>query len=823
MVSFLGLSRGKRTTSTRRSGLERRLGCVESLEQRCLLSATAPESGADILPEEPLNVAPVIEKIEAVPFINVENDVVTLKGGFSDRDLGDSHRVLVTWGDGETSEIELALGDRTFAVRHQYLNNPFPGPADPVHDFYNVGVTVIDSAGGKDSDETNVVVHNARPVFTDVAVAPEATSGAAVVLKGAFEDPGTLDVHTVRIAWGDGTTDEIELEVGARSFAMEHQYPCTFAPASWEITATVYDDDGARDVVVIPAPGNTAPEIQKLYVRQPIREGSYTYLSGTFVDPDWSDAHTVIVDWGDGTVDEWNLRIGGRQIGKSHRYLDNPELGPTDELPTYAVTVTVLDDAGGKDTEVTQVEVRNVAPEFESVEVLPVSTTPTAVVLAGSFVDPGVLDKHTVTIEWGDGKIDSWDLEDGAREFKADHDYATDSGIVPQEIYEVRVIVVDDDSGRDVETLTVSVPWNTPPKIEGLKVTPEIREGGTVELAGTFVDPNLLDAHTIIVDWGDGTIDEWNLRIGGREIGKSHQYLDNPDYGPIDGVKWLGAESSSAGTSDNGIESDMPIYLGYPIKVTVRDQAGGEDGRMLHTSVWNVAPEFESVTVEPSSAALNEYVLAASFVDPGIVDTHTVTVLWGDGTIESWDLDEGVRAFKARHSYDATTDAALRYEVRVIVVDDDGGRDVETVVIGENTAPEITALEVTPEIQEGGVVKLRGKFVDPDEADTHTVAVDWGDGTSDEWVVEPGVGEIVASHQYLDNPELTAIPEPIYAITVKVCDDAGGADDGDGDHRGLERRTGDYQPVEQRFHRRIGVVRKPRVGVGNIQGSRRPR
>ena len=768
MLSILGFPGQKRATGTRR-GLGKKLGRIEALEQRCLLSVTGPESGADILPDDPMNSLPRIDKIEAVPFINVENDVVTLKGAFADRDLDDSHSVLVTWGDGHTSDIRLEQGARTFALEHQYLNNPFPGPADPVHDFYGIGVTVIDSAGGEGSDETNVVVHNARPEFTDVSMAPEATSGAAVVLKGAFEDPGTLDVHTIRIDWGDGTTDDLELEVGDRAFEMEHQYPYTFAPASWEIKATVFDDDGARDTVVIPAPGNTAPEIQGLRIRGPIREGGYTYLSGTFTDPDRSDAHTVIVDWGDGTVDEWNLRIGGRQIGKSHRYLDNPELGPTDELPQYQVTVTVLDDAGGEDTDWTWVEVRNVAPEFTSVEVLPVSTTPTGVVLGAEFVDAGLLDKHTVTVEWGDGTIESWDLEVGAREFLADHDYAADTGAVPQNSYEVRLIIVDDDSGRDVETLTVTVPWNAAPKINNdLKVTPSIKEGDFVYLEGSFVDPNLDDAHTIIVDWGDGTVDEWNLRIGGRQIGKSHQYLDNPDYGPIDG--------SSTGDEDaDGY--GIPNRLGYPIKVTVLDDAGGKDGRTLRTSVWNVAPEFESVTVEPTSASLNEYVLAASFVDPGLIDTHRVTVLWGDGTIESWELEEGARDFQARHSYDATTDPALRYEVRVIVVDDDGGHDVETVIIGENTAPEITSLEVTPEIQEGGVVRLRGEFVDPDTADTHTVVVDWGDGTSDEWVVRPGSREITASHQYLDNPEPTAIPEPIYRITVVVRDDAGGGDD----------------------------------------------
>ncbi len=772
MLSLLGLWRGSRATSTWRANLGKQLLRVESLEQRCLLSITGPETGPEILPEEPLNYVPRITGIEAVPYINVENDTIMLKGRFVDRDLDDSHRVLVRWGDGESSELALEEGARTFAIEHQYLNNPFPGPADPAHDYFKIGVTVVDSAGGEDSGVAKVVVRNAAPTFEKVTVTPEATSGAAVLLRGAFADPGTLDAHTIHVNWGDGTTDEFLLEVGERTFEMKHQYPYTatagFAPESYEIKVVVHDDDGARDTFVIPAPGNTPPEIERLYVRQPVNEGSYAYLSGTFADPDRFDVHTIIVDWGDGTVDEWNLRIGGRQIGKSHRYLDNPELGLTDELPTYPVTVTVLDDAGGKDTETIRVEVRNVAPEFRSVKVLPVSTTPTGVVLAAEFFDPGLLDVHTVTIDWGDGKIDSWDLEMGAREFKADHDYATDALHAMRETYEVRVIITDDDGGRDVETLKVTVPYNAPPKIANLKVTPSINEGDWVELVGRFVDPNLDDAHTIIVDWGDGTVDEWNLRIGGRWIYASHQYLDNPDYGPID-ADGLVTDASGEG---------MPGYPAYPIKVTVRDNAGGEDGRMLRTTVWNVAPEFDSVTVVPGPASMDadEYVLEASFIDPGLLDIHTVTVEWGDGFVESWELEQGTRAFKATHAYDPTTDRPISNEIRVIVTDDDGGRDVETVVIGSNTAPEITRLDVTPEIQEGGIVHLRGAFVDPDRMDSHTIVVDWGDGEVDEWVVRPGSQQFAATHRYLDNPEPSAIPEPTYTITVTVRDDAGGMD-----------------------------------------------
>ena len=126
----------------------------------------------------------------------MENDTITLKGRFEDRDLDDSHRVLVTWGDGETSEVALDDGARTFAIEHQYLNNPFPGPADPVHDYYSIDVTVVDSAGDEDSGVAKVVVNNAAPQFEKVTVTPEATSGAVVVPAGAPQDGAMMLIET---------------------------------------------------------------------------------------------------------------------------------------------------------------------------------------------------------------------------------------------------------------------------------------------------------------------------------------------------------------------------------------------------------------------------------------------------------------------------------------------------------------------------------------------------------------------------------------------------------------------------------------------------
>jgi VCBS repeat-containing protein len=88
-----------------------------------------------------------------------------------------------------------------------------------------------------------------------------------------------------------------------------------------------------------------------------------------------------------------------------------------------------------------------------------------------------------------------------------------------------------------------------------------------------------------------------------------------------------------------------------------------------------------------------------------------------------------------------------------------------------NTAPAITSLAVTPQpLNEGGTATLAGAFTDPDATQTHTVSIDWGDGSSVTTVnLAAGVTSIPATtHQYLDNRPANAA----CTISVTVTDSA---------------------------------------------------
>ncbi|MBN2475814.1 MAG: hypothetical protein JXB62_14475 [Pirellulales bacterium] len=535
---------------------------------------------------------------------------------------------------------------------------------------------------------------------------------------------------------------------------------------------------GSPETGVLAGEALCPPEITSLVVEpRSIDENGVVTLSGEFCDPAASgDAHTLAVEWGDGNSDTMRLPPGAQSFALRHRYLDDPWeplLSDPSTLPEdlYWIRATVTDTDGGSDTETTPAHVANVAPDIGSLTLrsLPIDTN--AYVLVGRFTDPGLLDEHTVTIDWGDGTADQYNLRVGGRTFFGRHEYSSDPTLTDDTfapvVYRIRATVADDDGGRDSET-THTGPQNVAPDIGSLVVTREIDEHGTAVLRARFSDPNRQDTHSVTIDWGDGTVDQWDLRVGCRTFTGTHQYLDDPP-------------------SDRP-DADVESHDAYRIHVAVADDAGGSDSAATRTIVHNVAPDIETLTVAPSADQPGVFLLHGEFVDPGTIDAHTVTIDWGDGTVDQYNLRIGGRTISGRHEYanDPTLTgdsfAPVVHRIEATVSDDDGGSDSETVYTGDlNVPPEIGLLAVTPEVQENGVVTLRGEFKDPDRLDTHAVMIAWGDGAVDEWTLRPGDRTLMAHHRYLDDPPdnplaMSVLPSDIYQINVSVSDDAGGSD-----------------------------------------------
>src|SRR5207247_1513213 len=195
----------------------------------------------------------------------------------------------------------------------------------------------------------------------------------------------------------------------------------------------------------------------------------------------------------------------------------------------------------------------------------------------------------------------------------------------------------------------------------------------------------------------------------------------------------------------------------YAISVTVTDDDGGIGTGSTSITVNNVAPS--SLVLNTGSIEEKQtFTLTGTFVDPGTQDTHTVVVDWGPGEgSTTLTLDAGVLSFSASHQYlddNPTGTPSDVYAISVTVTDDDTGSvSASTSVTVNNVVPsDIGLTSSAAAINENDSITLGGSFADPGSQDTHTVLIDWGDGSpATSLSLGAGVLSFGASHQYLDD------------------------------------------------------------------------
>ena len=172
--------------------------------------------------------------------------------------------------------------------------------------------------------------------------------------------------------------------------------------------------------------------------------------------------------------------------------------------------------------------------------------------------------------------------------------------------------------------------------------------------------------------------------------------------------------------------------------------------------------------------------LGVAFDDPNEGDTHKATIDWGDGTpTETFVIDPGARFLGTSHRYlddNPTSTSADLHTIKVSVFDAAGQQASATAqVMVKNVAP--TNLVLVPSratIFENQTAELVLRFEELGTLDTHTVEVDWGDGSAIEQFDEvSSVPPLLLSHQYLDD-DPTATLADVYQVKVTVTDDDGG-------------------------------------------------
>lgn len=569
------------------------------------------------------------------------------------------------------------------------------------HDVYLLEIN--DSGNQPLSDKKIVKLHvdNVAPT-TSVSVIHEGdvyydfikvTEGSRIEFEGSFDDPSWLDSHTILWDFGDGETQSgsISSTTGGTHHTLRQVSHTYGDDGSFMVELRVTDDLAGigRDFIEVEVE-NVSPTVE-VDTSAIALEGLGFAVKARASDPG-SDDLTFHWDWGDGTpnaiIKYYNDGAnpdpypspGGTYPVKvtatvNHTYGDN---GP------YKMSLTVTDDDGGQVVYSTTVDVDNVAPSIKPIGPFNVDEGESITVTAEA-TDVGSDDmKFTWKFEFGPTLIniyyndgigpDPYPSPDGTFPFSAtdavSHTYG-DNGI-----YDVKVVVEDDDGGETSYTTTITV--NNVDPVSSIE-------------AYMFVDFTLRVAgekwHNVVV-----TLYEDGVSIGYAEVVRYPGSPDDQSVGLV-GVRCNLAKTLSATvqyTPDddpiNGqINGANPVWL-------ILWFEDGSNTTLNHT--FNVKhPETWGWNVDINQLLVGHDIsFKATAQDPGS-DDLTFIWYWGDGSPNSvatyYNNAMGPDPFPSPEVNPMMATDVQRhvymiggtYTVKLTVADDDGGTVQRTLIL----------------------------------------------------------------------------------------------------------------------------------------------
>lgn len=672
----------------------------------------------------------------------------------------------VDWGDGDIT----TLGE---GVAHS------PGHVYRDDGLYTVTVTARDSEGSQQTAVHQVTVANVPPVLTGLATSgPDIVEGGTIRLTGTMADVGTQDARRLSVAWGDGTTTVHDFAAGTTRFDIAKTYLADSGATPFAITATLSDRDGGNAVETVQqVVRNAAPVIAELALSATqVSQYGDVVITGRYSDAGTLDSHRVTIDLGDGTSVPANAIV----VDAAQRSFVATARFSTAGQFTVRATVADSSDSASKVTASATVTVVDPLPSITDATVNRIAVqdnqraagAPVVTIAKGgiadiafSLTDPGQGGVYAVSIDWGDGTApealvpvsSSYDAGRNltVNSYAASHPFSRSGA--GGTATTISVLVGDNGAAQQpVGSFAIRV-TNALPVIETVALTPASGdEGGEVAARIVFSDADLADTHGVVIDWGDGTTSALDAASRRTEAGRhvfsaTHRYAD---------------EGAGA----------------YVVTAKVADQDAGVATASATAGIVNVKPEQIVLALNTSSIVEGETVtLTGSFVDPGLSDSHVVTIDWGHGgvsRVESFALPSGLRGFSAQHVYEAGARAAARgvaLPVTVSITDNDGAAGTKSIdAVFSSAAPVFEGLRLdSAGIVEGGAVRLTGRIADADLGDNHRVSVDWGDGSALQIVtLAPSSRSLDLTHRYADDAR-SAIARDRYTVTVTAVDDVG--------------------------------------------------
>jgi autotransporter-associated beta strand protein len=165
-----------------------------------------------------------------------------------------------------------------------------------------------------------------------------------------------------------------------------------------------------------------------------------------------------------------------------------------------------------------------------------------------------------------------------------------------------------------------------------------INEGGTVTASGSFADPNLLDTHTVVLNWADPNAPVSTFALGAVPTLTVNQAISSSTDGAVLTITSLATASGTVGFSVSHTYTDnRPGNAPYTVTLTVTDSGGGTASATGMVVVLNVPP-------------------TATFINNGPVQEGTPAVV---AFINPVDVSPQDQAAGFTYSYDFNNDGTF--------------------------------------------------------------------------------------------------------------------------------------------------------------------
>jgi RHS repeat-associated protein len=653
-----------------------------------IAGATATDTSTVTVVNLPPVVAPLADQSVA------QRATLNFQTSFTYAGPLDTHTATINWGDGTSSPgtVTESNGSGTVTGSHSWAEEG----------FYPVTVTVTGNGGASGNATFTATVTDVAPSLTISGPATVAEGSNYALNLSAGGSSGADAVQSWTINWGDGTSDT----VSGSAAADNHVY--ADGPHTYTITATGNTDDTTLSANTVAIAVTNLPPALSISGASSVNEGTtYTLAVNGVPDPvDHDPITSWTVTWGDGSSPQ---TVNGNPTSLTHVYADGPN--------NYTVSATASDADGTYSSGNTvAVTVNNTAPTVTANNIS--GAEGQTLSFAGSFTDPGTLDTHTATINWGDGHSSSGTVTEsnGSGTVTGSHVY-TDKGS-----YTITLTVSDENGASGGRTATASVA-SVPPSVS-ISGVGSVLQGSTYTLTLSGV-PDSVDHDPITgwtISWGDGS----TTPLTGNPTSATHVYTTSP------------AQVS--------------------ITATASDADGTYSSNAVDVAVLYVAPTVAISGPGSVNEAGTETVSLSATGGTGTITGWSVA--WGDGAVSTL----SATATSASHVY---TDGPNDYTVVATATDANGNHPSNPLAVHVNdVSPVVSSSNISG--TEGQAVSFSGAFTDAGIFDTHTASINWGDGSAPSigTVTESsGTGTVTASHVYAD--------KGVYTVSLTVSDENG--------------------------------------------------